>query len=612
MSAGANSCEQCEALSARNGELERRVAELELEATTLRAQLVEVSKLVELQAADLERYKKAVEAVQVNHPERAPREQLQLAFARVLEMFGGPANVNDNAADEGTSDDASGADQGKPATTGTGKRKKKRHAHGRRPLRLSNLPVIEDRIIPEEVRAANGVGYGIIGEEASERVACRPTEWVCYRIVRVKYKLIGSPDSNANPHDAPASDAVVDSERTTIVIAPLPDAVWPRTMADPSAIARALIGKYGDLLPLNRQQTISARGGFPLPKSTLCGWFKAAHPFCAPVVDASFAEGRAHAFIIATDATGASVRPPQRKADETARPAWSLPDRRECETWHLYVFVADRDHVVFRYHREHNGDVFASMLDGYRGNLLADAASVYDVLYREHGMLEHGCWFHARRPFYRALETEPEPALEALSLIGKLFEIDRTLRADELSLDELTAERAKRSRPVLELFDAWVERHRGRSDPRGRLEAALGYYDNQRAALHRFLGDGRIRLDNNGSERQLRNAIIGQANWTFFQNETGLRWYTTFRSLIASCALHRLNPELYLEQLLRLAPHWPKTRALELAPKYWAQTVASLDARHHAILARPWEPGVVLSAQLPDTREAAAAITRAA
>lgn len=110
----------------------------------------------------------------------------------------------------------------------------------------------------------------------------------------------------------------------------------------------------------------------------------------------------------------------------------------------------------------------------------------------------------------------------------------------------------------------------------------------------------------------MRNAIIGQANWTFFQNETGLRWYTTFRSLIASCALHRLNPELYLEQLLRLAPHWPKTRALELAPKYWAQTVASLDARHHAILARPWEPGVVLSAQLPDTREAAAATTRAA
>lgn len=70
----------------------------------------------------------------------------------------------------------------------------------------------------------------------------------------------------------------------------------------------------------------------------------------------------------------------------------------------------------------------------------------------------------------------------------------------------------------------------------------------------------------------MRNAIIDQANWTFFQNETGLRWYTTFRSLIASRALHRL----------------------------------------HAILARPWEPGVVLSAQLPDTREAAAAITRAA
>jgi hypothetical protein len=39
------------------------------------------------------------------------------------------------------------------------------------------------------------------------------------------------------------------------------------------------------------------------------------------------------------------------------------------------------------------------MLDGYRGNLLADAASVFDVLYRDHGMTKHGCWFHCRRPF---------------------------------------------------------------------------------------------------------------------------------------------------------------------------------------------------------------------
>ena len=45
--------------------------------------------------------------------------------------------------------------------------------------------------------------------------------------------------------------------------------------------------------------------------------------------------------------------------------------------------------------------------------------------------------------------------------------------------------------------------------------------------------------------------------------------------------------------------------ARELAPKYWAQTIAGLDARYRAILRHPWETGDVAT-------ELAAAIARAA
>jgi hypothetical protein len=313
--------------------------------------------------------------------------------------------------------------------------------------------------------------------------------------------------------------------------------------------------------------------------------------------------------MMATDATSTRVLPPRRKpGDPPPTEVWP-PERRRCENWHVYVFLADLDHVVFRYHREHNGRVFQDLLRGYNGNLLADAASVFDVLYRDHGMTEHGCWFHCRRPFYRAIETEPEQALEALSLIGKLFEVDRKLRDDELDLATFTELRAERARPILKLFDDWIALNEERVEPRGRLESGIGYYKNQRTALHRFLDDGRIRLDNNRSEQALRNVALGQANWQFFANETGLAWYTTFRSLIASCALHRLNPEIYIEQLLRIVPHWPKNRVLELAPKYWLQTVAGLEPRWRAMLERPWEPGVVASAEIakPGARDTAAA-----
>jgi transposase len=74
--------------------------------------------------------------------------------------------------------------------------------------------------------------------------------------------------------------------------------------------------------------------------------------------------------------------------------------------------------------------------------------------------------------------------------------------------------------------------------------------------------------------------------------------------LIASCVLHGLNAEQYLEEVLRLAPHWPVTRVLELAPKYWARTRAGLDARHRAIATRPWEIDAALTSADPIVAQA--------
>ena len=46
--------------------------------------------------------------------------------------------------------------------------------------------------------------------------------------------------------------------------------------------------------------------------------------------------------------------------------------------------------------------------------------------------------------------------------------------------------------------------------------------------------------------------------------------------------MHDLDPELYLRDLIRVLPHWPRDRYLELAAKYWAHTRALLDPRQLA------------------------------
>lgn len=569
------SCTRCETLRVELEVAASRIAELESECGSLREQLAEALKLADLQQADIERYRKQYEDVRPNHPERVPAEQLQLAFSEVLEAFKGAPPVNDIEAGQAEQSDTS-AERRK-------KRKKGRHKHGRRNLfDQQNMEQKEIEIIPPEVLAAGGKGFKQIGGEVSARVAFRPASYIRLLIRRLKFVRIDYEEQATLPDLATvAVDESVAS--SPVIIAALPDSVWANVMADPSAIAHVIISKYDDILPLHRQERISARDGFALPRSTQCGWLRRAYATAYRIVDAMFEDAKAHAFCIATDATGAPVRA-----------------AGKCSSSDVFVFLADRDHVVFRHVNGHaTSDAVKNLLAGFRGHLLADAAPIYDALYETGDIIEHCCWFHCRRYFYRALETDKALALGPLSLIAKLFEID----ADCTELPELierTAARARRSKPLLALLDQWVDRHREHVDPRGPLATAIGYYDNQHDALHRFVDDGRISLHNNLSEQHLRNLALGRHNWTFFANENGLRWYTTFRSLIASCRLHGINPEIYLEEILRLAPHWPVHRVLELAPKYWNSTREKLEGKQRAILRRPWET----AAEQPTSRSA--------
>jgi hypothetical protein len=271
------SCGQCEALeaaNARNRELQEQVAQLEKERAELHEQLAEMTKLCELQQADLERYRKAYEASRPNHPERVAREQLQLAFARVLEALADAEPANDGDDDQAVE---SGDEQTPTQPSGGERKRKRRHPHGRRPLDLSGLEVKEIVLDPAEVKSAPE-GWVLIGQEVADRVAWRPGAYIRIRFVRPKYiaasalaaeaPTSGTDGEASSNSDAAVADAtgelsevaseVADDESTTVIIAPLPDSVWPRFMADPSAIGQVIVSKYDDLLPLNRQEGISA------------------------------------------------------------------------------------------------------------------------------------------------------------------------------------------------------------------------------------------------------------------------------------------------------------------------------------------------------------------
>jgi hypothetical protein len=353
-----------------------------------------------------------------------------------------------------------------------------------------------------------------------------------------------------------------------ILCAELPGWAWPRVMADVTAITQVILAKYDMCLPLNRQERASSRCGLHLARSTQCDWVEAAYEQTYRIVDAMMADSL-DAHCIATDATGAPVR----VSGGTA-------------PWHVFVFIADANHIVFRSARHHDGDTIRGFLDEFRGYLLADAATIYDALYETGDVIEVSCWAHLRRYFWKARVTEPGLALEALAILAKIFEVGRA--AWEIPMPERTDARARLIQPHLDLLDRWVQAVSPRVEAKSPLAAALTYYENQHATLRTFLKDGHLRLDNNISEQQLRHLVLGLHNWNVFETPAGLRWYCVFRSLIASCSLHGIEPQEYLNEVLRLAPHWSTRDMLALSPRYWLQTRAALSDDHKAIIAPPW------------------------
>ncbi len=162
-------------------------------------------------------------------------------------------------------------------------------------------------------------------------------------------------------------------------------------------------------------------------------------------------------------------------------------------------------------------------------------------------------------------------------MIDALFAADAPLW--KLPPTKRQKERQKRLLPMVDAIFNWVRDEAKAQRPRGLVSKAFGYALRQEAPLRRFLEDPRLKLDNNGAERAIRPIATGRKNWLFCGSDEHAQAAANLFSLVASCKLHGLDPEAYLTDIIRVMPYWPRTRYLELCPRYWVNTRARLNPR---------------------------------
>jgi transposase len=195
-------------------------------------------------------------------------------------------------------------------------------------------------------------------------------------------------------------------------------------------LAQVIVAKWADHQPLHRQEKIWERHGIEISRKTMGGWMAQ----CAALLDPLYQLIKKELLgskVIGTDDTSVKVLDPK------------LPFARIGRIW---PYVGDAYHPVIVYDytstRARSGP--AKFLEEYKGYLQADAYAVYDAFCKsQRGMTEVGCWMHARRYFFKALESDEPSMGPALHLIARLYAVEERAKALSLSAAERGALRQR-------------------------------------------------------------------------------------------------------------------------------------------------------------------------
>jgi hypothetical protein len=332
-------------------------------------------------------------------------------------------------------------------------------------------------------------------------------------------------------------------------LAELPPAALPRSKAAPGLVADVVVSKLVDHLPLYRQEQRYARQGFPIARSTLCGWLAEAADVLTPLW-----------MLLRSQVLAANIL----HTDDTPIPVQD-PDREHCRTGRIWAYVSQRG-TVYHATADRSRDGPLAFLKAFRGYLQCDAYAGYDELFRRsHGtVIEVGCWAHARRKFVEAERTSPRAAHEAVARIRQLYDIEHAGKTfDAAARRSLRQEQAA---PRLSALHDWLDEAAVTALPKSPLGEAIAYARNQWAALNVYVTNGDLAIDNNAAERAVKPFALGRKNWLFFGSDDGGRRLAILSSFTATCQQFGVNPWTWLQQTLTRLPTTPAAALPTLLP----------------------------------------------
>ena len=387
---------------------------------------------------------------------------------------------------------------------------------------------------PDDTHCSCGCALKRIGEDVSEKLDYTPGVFTVERHVRGKW---------------------VCDDCETLTQAPVPAQIIDKGIPTAGLLAQVMVAKYGDHLPLYRQEKIFGRAGFAIPRSTLAQWVGAGGVQLQPLVDALREVVLTHGVV---------------HADETPVQVL-MPGAKKTHRGYVWAYAttasADISAVVYDFSPSRSGEHARNFLQDWKGKLVCDDFGGYKASFAL-GVTEIGCMAHARRKFFDLHATNKSTLAEqALRYIQLLYEIESEIR--DLKPDLRRRIRQEKAVPVMDRLHAWMIAQRELVHDGVAIAKALDYSLKRWPALSRYLDDGAVPIDNNHIEQQIRPWALGRKNWLFAGSLRSGKRAAALMSLIQSAKLNGHDPYAYLKDVLARLPTQRASEIAELLPHNW-------------------------------------------
>jgi transposase len=408
------------------------------------------------------------------------------------------------------------------------------------PKDLPRVEIIHD-VEDHEKDCPCGCRKKCIGEEVSEKLVIKRPEVYVEKHIRPKYACR---DCEGVEDDGPS-----------VVIAPVPPQILPKTIASPELLAYIITAKFCDHLPFYRLSNILKRYDISISRATMSDWAIKIATLCAVMLDLMQKEMLSGPLIC---------------ADETTVQVLGEVGRENAQKSYMWVFRGgggscingkfEKPVVIFQYHPGRSGQIARDFLKGYKGWVQTDGYSGYNWIEATPGMKHIGCMGHARRKFTDATKAvggkkrRSSSADVALGFIQKLYAIEKRARQKELNPAQIRALRQKKAVPVLNELKAWLDKMCIRVNPKGLLGKAIGYMLRQWPRLILYVEDGQLNIDNNLTENSIRPFCLGRKNWLFSGSPRGASSSAALYSLIETARACGHEPFAYLSHLFYQLP----------------------------------------------------------